>query len=69
MKTHNISEKELLRRKKISETMKGVKKSDETREKMRNAHIGMKYSDETKRKLSDRVKKIYKIYKELNNNK
>jgi len=44
--------KDPIKRKAISDRMKGIHVSDLTREKLRKANLGKKYKEETKRKLS-----------------
>lgn len=47
----SITEKELLRRKRISESKKGHITSEETRQKISKSKTGQKLSEETKAKI------------------
>lgn len=54
-------------RKKISDNLKGIKRSKETRKKMSLARKGIKFSDEIKKRLSEsHLILIYKDWEELN---
>lgn len=51
MENTNITEKELLRRKRISEAKKGHITSEETKKKISDSKKGKKLSEETKAKI------------------